>query len=328
MVSTISEPHGTVVVSLGEPLVEVMRPDVNAPLDVPGTFRGPFTSGAPAIFAWAAASLGAPVRFAAVCGDDPFGALCRRHLQDAGVELFIRTTPDYETGVAFVSYLPDGGRDFLFHLRHSAAAQLSPSDMTPELFEDIGWLHVTGSSLGVSASMRRAVFSAVEQAKARGAVVSFDPNFRPELLQTTSLKNLCGPVLDATDVVLPSGVEAELLTGLGDPESACRALLEGARIVLLKRGAEGCTLFMDGVEQHFPSIAVLEVDPTGAGDCFAAGFAVASLGGLGPADAARFANVVGALSTTAFGPTAATLSRDLVTSHLGPDSQPADTSAS
>lgn len=315
---SLPKPRGTVVVSVGEILAEVMRPHQGAPLDVPGIFRGPFASGAPAIFAWAAACLGAPVRFAGVCGDDPFGALCRRQLQDAGVELFVRATPDYETGVAFVSYLPDGGRDFLFHLRHSAAAQLSPSALTPELFAGIGWLHVTGSSLGVSESMRGAVFGALEQAKASGAVVSFDPNFRPELLGTTSLKDLCGPVLDAADVVLPSGAEAELLTGLGDPVSACRALLGGSRIVLLKRGAEGCTLFTDGVEQHFPSVAVLEVDPTGAGDCFAAGFAVASLGGFGPADAARFANVVGAVSTTAFGPTSATLSYDLITSLTDP----------
>ena len=316
MLDTLPRPHGTVIVSLGELLVEVMRPDIGTPLDTPGTFRGPFASGAPAIFAWAAASLGAPVRFAGVCGNDPFGALCQQHLQDAGVELFVQATPDYETGVAFVSYLADGGRDFLFHLRHSAAAQFSSSDLTPELLENIGWLHVTGSSLGVSESVREAVFGALEQAKARGAVVSFDPNFRPELLQQTTLKDFCGPVLDAADVVLPSGAEAELMTGLSDPVSACRALLEGARIVLLKRGAEGCTLFVDGVEQPFPSIAVSAVDPTGAGDCFAAGFAVASLQGLELGSAVRFANVVGALSTTAFGPTAARLSFDLITPHL------------
>lgn len=316
MAEPLLKPRGTVIVSVGELLVEVMRPDVGTPLDAPGTFRGPFASGAPAIFAWAAASLGTPVRFAGVCGDDPFGVLCGQHLQDVGVELFVRATPDYETGVAFVSYLPDGGRDFLFHLRHSAAAQLSPSDLTPDIFENIGWLHVTGSSLGVSESMREAVFGALEQAKARGAVVSFDPNFRPELLEQTTLKDLCGPVLDAADVVLPSGAEAELMTGLGDPESACRALLEGARVVLLKRGAEGCTLFADGVEEPFRSIAVFEVDPTGAGDCFAAGFAAASLQGLELGSAVRFANVVGALSTTAFGPTAAPLAFDLITPHL------------
>ena len=84
------------------------------PLGVSGTFLGPYASGAPAIFAWAAAQLGARVRFAGVCGDDPFGTLCRRQLGAAGVELHVRAAPDYETGAAFVSYDEAGDREFLF----------------------------------------------------------------------------------------------------------------------------------------------------------------------------------------------------------------------
>lgn len=315
-------PKGHVVVTLGELLVEVMRPEVGVSLDTPGAFAGPFASGAPAIFAWAAASLGAHVRFAGVVGDDPFGTLCQRRLGQAGVELHLRTTPDFETGVAFVSYSGTGGRDFVFHLRHSAAAQLSPQDATPELLENVGWLHVTGSSLSVSESMRQAVFTAVGRAKAHGAVVSFDPNLRPELLREIGLDELCGPVLDAAAVVLPSGAEAEVLTGLSDPAAACRKLLERAEVVLLKRGAAGCTLFTEpssgGLEQPVPSLPVQETDPTGAGDCFAAGFAVATLSGLSLPDAARFANAVGALSVTAFGPTSAALSYEQVLRSLQP----------
>ena len=43
------------VITLGEILVEIMRPIDGGPLDRPGKFRGPFASGAPAIFAVAAA---------------------------------------------------------------------------------------------------------------------------------------------------------------------------------------------------------------------------------------------------------------------------------
>ena len=302
-----------VIVSLGELLVEIMRADKDEPLGVSGTFLGPYASGAPAIFAWAAARLGAWVRFAGVCGDDAFGTLCRGHLQEAGVELHVRTAPDYETGAAFVSYNGAGDREFLFYLRRTAAAQLSPADLAPELLRDVGWLHVTGSSLGVSESVRQAVFTAVEKAKARGATVSFDPNVRPELFPDQALSEVCRPVLDAADVILPSRAEAEQLTGLADPDEACRALLEGASTVLLKRGAEGCTLYTADEVRHIPGFSVQEVDPTGAGDCFAAGFAVASLRGAAPLQAARFANAVGARSVTAFGPTSASLADDQVT---------------
>ena len=309
---------GGVIVSLGELLVELMRADKDEPLGVSGTFLGPYASGAPAIFAWAAARLGARVRFAGVCGDDPFGTLCRGHLGAAGVELHVRTAPNDQTGAAFVSYDGAGDREFLFYLRRTAAAQLSPGDITSELLKDVGWLHVTGSSLGVSDSMRQAVFTAVERAKARGATISFDPNVRPELFPDQALSEVCRPILDAADVILPSRAEAEQLTGLVNPDEACRALLEDASIVLLKRGAEGCTLYTAGLDtaglvQHLPGLEVHEVDPTGAGDCFAAGFAVASLKGADPLQAARFANAVGARSVTAFGPTSTSLTDEQVT---------------
>ncbi len=46
------------VISLGELLVEVMRKEVDQPLDRPADFVGPFPSGAPAIFIDAIARLG------------------------------------------------------------------------------------------------------------------------------------------------------------------------------------------------------------------------------------------------------------------------------
>ncbi|MFW5696373.1 MAG: carbohydrate kinase family protein, partial [Phototrophicaceae bacterium] len=47
---------------------------------------------------------------------------------------------------------------------------------------------------------------------------------------------------------------------------------------------------------------VEEVDPTGAGDCFDAGFLARWLAGDDPAQAARFANACGALAVTVKGP--------------------------
>jgi fructokinase len=61
------------VIAIGEILVEVMRPRVGEPLDHTGLFRGPFASGAPAIFAVAAARLGAQVGFMGSVGTDAFG---------------------------------------------------------------------------------------------------------------------------------------------------------------------------------------------------------------------------------------------------------------
>ncbi len=297
------------IVSLGEVLVEVMRPERGAALNRPGTFRGPFASGAPLVFACAAGRLGAgleavkpAVGFIGVRGDDAFGDLCARHLAVCGVTPQLRTSQSHATGVAFVAYRSDGNRDFLFHLQHSAAALLEPEDVTDELLAGVAWLHVAGSTLAVSTSARAACEKAVQEAKARGATVSFDPNLRLELMNPAEVRQVCGPVLEAADVVLPSGLEAALLLGMDDARAACRNLADMNKIVVLKEGERGCTLLAGDEETSVPGIHVTETDPTGAGDAFAAGLAVARLRGRSWADAARFANVVGALSTTAFGP--------------------------
>lgn len=289
--------------SLGEVLVEVMRDTRGVPLSETGRFVGPFASGAPAIAACAAARLGYPSRFVGVCGDDAFGALCARYLKAAGVDAALAKAPGYTTGIAFVSYDLHGGREFVFHLPHAAAARLSADDITAETLANVRWLHITGSSLGVSKCMRAAVDRAVTLAKAQGATVGFDPNLRLELMSLPEIRRLCAPVLERADVILPSAAEASQLTGLTDDDAACKALLrEGAKLVILKRGAQGSVVYTANAVTAVPSIPVTELDPTGAGDCFAAALAVAMLEGQSPASAARFANVAAALSTTVFGP--------------------------
>lgn len=289
--------------SLGEVLVEVMRDTRGVPLSETGRFVGPFASGAPAIAACAAARLGYPSRFVGVCGADAFGELCERYLEASEVDTQIRKVPGYTTGIAFVSYDLQGGREFVFHLPQSAAAHLSANDLTTEVFSNVRWLHITGSSLGVSESVRQAVYRAVELAKMQGATVSFDPNLRLELMSPAAIRDLCEPVLRQADVILPSASEASHLTGLTDDEAACQALLQHkTRLVILKRGELGSVVYTTDSALPVSSIPVTEVDPTGAGDCFAAAFAVAMLEGQVPAEAARFANVAAALSTTVFGP--------------------------
>ncbi len=152
--------------------------------------------------------------------------------------------------------------------------------------------------------MREACYRACEHVVQNGGKISFDPNLRPELLGgEEALRRICAPVLDHAAVILPSGSEAELLTGVEGVEAACEALLErGAEVVGLKRGAEGCTVFAKGQRLDIPSYQVDAIDPTGAGDCFDAGFVVGLLEGLPLESVGRLANACGALGATVKGP--------------------------
>jgi len=292
------------VVSLGELLVEVMRKDVDQPLSRPGEFVGPFPSGAPAIFADAAARMGVSTGFIGVIGDDDFGRCVLDRLRADGIDTaHVRTEPGYTTGIAFVSYCADGSRRFLFHLPQSAAALLSPRDVPRAYVAEARFVHITGSALSVSASSREACYRAARLCKRAGGQVSFDPNLRPELLGAAQVREICEPILALCDLLLPSGPEVSMLTGDPDQEAACRSLVcRGIRIVALKRGILGSTVFTAHERIDAQPLAVQEVDPTGAGDCYGGAFVAGLLAGWDLHRVARFANVAGALAVTRKGP--------------------------
>ncbi len=292
------------VIAIGELLVEVMRKQVDRPLSQTDEFVGPFPSGAPAIFIDAIARLGVPGGFIGVVGQDDFGDCVLDRLRSDGVDTtWVRIAPGYTTGIAFVAYRSDGSRHFVFHLRQSAAALLAPADVKANYVGKASFLHITGSALSISDSARQACYRAIKLCKQAGGRVSFDPNIRPELLSVEEIRKICRPVLQACDLLLPSGEEATMLTGDTTPESACRSLIaQGIPIVALKQGARGSTVFTSEQTISAPALRVAETDPTGAGDCYDAAFVVGLLEGWDLEQTARFANVVGALAVTKKGP--------------------------
>lgn len=291
------------IITIGEALVEIMRPERDVPLHRTGSFTGPYPSGAPAIFADAAARLGARTGFIGVIGDDDFGRCLQERLERDGLDLAcLRVSPEHTTGCAFVAYFTGGSRQFIFHLRHAAAGTLNPGDVREDYLRGVRFLHVMGSALALSDSSREACYKAARLAKKAGGRVSFDPNLRPELLGLEMVQEVSAPILAVADVILPSGAEARMLTGAASDEEAARSLAAGGRVVALKQGERGSTVFTQEEEFHVPGFPVDEVDPTGAGDCYGAAFLVGLLRGWELRDVARFANATGALAVTKQGP--------------------------
>jgi sugar/nucleoside kinase (ribokinase family) len=85
---------------------------------------------------------------------------------------------------------------------------------------------------------------------------------------------------------------------------------------VLKRGSRGCTVFTPEGKEDIPAFEVKEVDPTGAGDCFDAGFLCGQLDGKSLEDSARLAAAVGALNAQAFGPMEGEINQESVAAML------------
>ncbi len=298
------------IICAGEMLVEIMRAEVGVPhLQVGGVYKGPYPSGAPAIFIDSAARMGKSRKistgFIGVIGNDDFGRVIVDKLVKDGVDTSgVRVDPGKTTGVAFVQYNPDGSRKFIFAA--GAAGQLQPADIKAPAFKGVKCFHVMGSALSISPLSNEATLKAMDAALAQKAKISFDPNLRPEMMALDEILKICKPVIRKTSILLPSGEEATMLTGDKDARAACETLLGmGPAIVVLKEGKGGCTVFSkDGGTEKVTGFKVTEVDPTGAGDSFGGAFIVEHLAGMSLAESARFANAVGALKVTSFGPMA------------------------
>jgi sugar/nucleoside kinase (ribokinase family)/tagatose-1,6-bisphosphate aldolase non-catalytic subunit AgaZ/GatZ len=298
------------VLAAGEMIVEIMRPTIGQPLDVTGKFKGPYASGAPANFASASARIGKRTGFIGSTGQDGFGQLLRGRFKQDGIDsTLIVSVKRKTTGCAFVAYDKDGGRKFIFHIAGTASDRLPPPHRAILYAESFRHLHLMGCSLAISRSMREICIAMAQAVKKAGGSVSLDPNLRPELLSAEECRNILLPVVRLSDIVLPSGGEASLLVHETDSDKACLLLLEmGVKVVVLKLGENGCRVFSAEGTIDVPGFKVKVVDPTGAGDCFDAGFVSGYLDNLPTYESARLANAMGALAASRMGPMEGTFS--------------------
>jgi len=309
------------IISLGELLVEIMRDELDVPHGViGGIYKGPFPSGAPAIFIDTAARMGKPFSLSAgfigVVGNDEFGDCIIEKLQKDNVDISqIRVVEKLTTGIAFNQYNSDGSRKFIF--ARGAAGETSEQDIKEDYFKNIKNLHIIGSALSISKKSRDACYKAINIAKKNNpdVIISFDPNLRPEMLDLEIIIEISMPILESTDILLPSGEEAEILAGIKGFQKSCQKLLEmGPKIIVLKEGKEGCTIFtpdkLNGLKVE--GFKVVERDPTGAGDSFGGAFIIGYLAGWDLKKIATFANIVGALKVESFGPMSDTSFEDVI----------------
>jgi fructokinase len=142
-------------------------------------------------------------------------------------------------------------------------------------------------------------------------MVSFDPNVRLEVWASEQLAR--ETILEAmrlADVVKVSSDELEFLTGTSNVDDACRRLrARGPSLAVVTEGGGGSFYQTAQSSGHVAGIRVDVVDTLGAGDAFMAGLlawlAAVRASSLTDesalASALRFANAVGAITTTGYG---------------------------
>ncbi|MEP7101252.1 MAG: sugar kinase [Burkholderiales bacterium] len=284
------------IVSIGEAMIEFNQVRPNAPEYRQG-FGGDTSN---AIIA--AARQGARTAYVTRRGADAFGDRLLDLWRTEGVatDAVIRD-PQAPTAVYFVTHGAHG-HAFSYLRAGSAASRMTPADLPDALIRGAKFLHVSGISQAISASACDTVFAAISIARAARVKVAYDSNLRLKLWPLDRARAIIRETIAQCDLFLPSLDDAELFTGLSDPDAIIDwCLRAGAPIVVLKLGKAGAVLATPASRSAVPGRVVEAVDATGAGDCFAGSLLARLVSGDAMIDAVNYANVAAALTTTGFG---------------------------
>jgi sugar/nucleoside kinase (ribokinase family) len=189
-----------------------------------------------------------------------------------------------------------GDRMFLHRLGASSEALAEPVQFTSEVTRGISHFHL-GSVFGLP-NLRPHTADLMRRAREAGLATSVDTQWDTLGRWMADL----APCLPHTDLLFMNEDEARMLTGTSEPARAAEVIRgHGARTVVLKLSARGCAVFGSGLDIECPAFDVPVVDTTGAGDCFAGAFLAVLLRDRSYAEAARFANAVGAFTIQQLG---------------------------
>ncbi|MCI8556617.1 MAG: sugar kinase [Lachnospiraceae bacterium] len=296
--------------TMGETLVEIMRTEVDKPLNETALFSGPYPSGSSAIMISTVARMGHSCGIISGVGKDGFGECMVNRLKKDGVDVSkVLIDPNGSTACAFVAYDHDGDRRYLFHWDETPATKAVMPDVTEPSLKEAKYFHVMGCALTAKLSYGWEIVKTAKAMKAQGTKISFDPNVRVEHLtnpeKSKESYEIIHAILEITSLFAPGLDELKLLTGIDDVEEAVKKCFENPNleILMLKQGSKGSKIYTrDGQVIEQGLFKVEAVDPTGAGDTSVGAFLCALLEGKELAECAEIAAAAGALNVAAFGP--------------------------
>mgnify|MGYP000882383549 CR=1 FL=1 len=305
------------VITIGRASVDLYGQQIGTRLEDIGSFAKS-VGGCPTNIAIGTARLGLKSALITRVGDEHMGRFIREQLVREGVETRgIATDPDRLTALVLLSVEGDGVSPMIFYRTDCADMALSVEDIDEELVASARVIVVTGTHFSRPNS-EAAQKKAIQLARANGARVAFDIDYRPNLwglaghesgfsryVASDIVSQKYQSVLPDCDLIV--GTEEEVLIASGETDllsalRTIRALSSGT--IVLKRGPMGCIVYdgpiPDDLEQGivgkgFP-IEVYNV--LGAGDAFMSGWLRGWLRNEPHATSATWANACGAFAVS------------------------------
>ncbi|UIK06002.1 carbohydrate kinase family protein [Neorhizobium galegae] len=253
------------ILCCGEALIDMLPRDTT--LGEKGF--APYAGGAIFNTAIALGRLGQPTAFFTGISDDLMGDVLRDTLAKSGVDYSLAAVSSRPTTIAFVK-LVNGQATYAFYDEGTAGRMITEADL-PALGDDCEAMHFGAISLIPEPC--GATYEALMAREYRKRVISFDPNIRPGFIKDKPKHvDRVRRMAAMSDIIKFSDEDLDWFGMQGDHDTLAGHWLEqGARLVVLTRGADGATGYTKNFKVSVPSERVTVVDTVGAGDTFDAG---------------------------------------------------------
>ncbi|MGQ9849210.1 MAG: carbohydrate kinase family protein [Aggregatilineaceae bacterium] len=241
-------------------------------------------------FMIAARRMGLSVSAAGAVGADAFGTLILDALTAEGVDVSCVVREPGSTSTLVIVLTDQGSGEHTFIGNYGQGPDVAYPPPLDGVIARADVLFVQGYTLSehrVVAMARRAI----ERARQVGVPVLLDAGpfmayVAPDLREWAVTQSA---VLLMTEDEVPLVAE-----GRSGPEAWRAVLAAGPELLVIKRGAAGCTLVTAEGTEDVPGFAVPVIDTVGAGDCFDAAFVAGLLHHLPWRQCAQLANAMGA----------------------------------
>nr|WP_010132766.1 carbohydrate kinase [Microbulbifer agarilyticus] len=265
------------LVCFGEALIDFLNTGSDHGGETPLNQFTQYPGGAPANVAVAAAKLGVPTRFLGQVGSDIFGDFLLSCLKQYGVDTSLALRhPTAKTSLAFVFLDDTGDRSFEFYRDGTADTLMQAEQLESTYFDDCGLLHFCSNTL-TSNSLQLTTAAAIELARARQALVSFDVNLRHNLWRAGAAdSDVVNAFVRSADILKFSRDELEFLCAGspydGDVNTYIQAILAGTpQLVLVTDGGAAVQCYTRDIHIAVAIPPVKVVDTTAGGDGFTGG---------------------------------------------------------
>lgn len=266
--------------------------------------------------------------------DYPIGDLIAAQVRAMGVKPFYKHFKhNGVTGPNMATVYSDRGHGsrapvVFYNRANEAAAQLKPGDFDWKVILSGGvrWFHSGGIFAALSETTGELIIEGMQAARAEGAVVSFDLNYRAKLWDIWGglerARSVIRRIVENVDVLVGNEEDLQMGLGITGPQVAGRSRLDPSAFLGMidqvvknfpqikvvattlrevhsaNRHSWGCVAWIDGHTVVSPTCELDILDRIGGGDGFASGFFYGLLSGEEPEQAVRLGWAHGALLTT------------------------------